>query len=174
MLDEIASPDEVSHPLTTTTSESTWESFERSSAVQPPKVDNIFVSEEHQNSSKNGELSTEDLKPSEPKAVARKSSKRNKWKPEEIKRLIKKRAELDDRFQAVKGRMVLWEEVASSLLDHGINRTPAQCKSLWASLVQKYEVTVVISFIIRELTDATFGDSRYEILVLMSLDFIVH
>ena len=156
MLDEIAKPDEVSHPLTYTTSESTWEPFEGSSAVQPLKIDNIFVSEEHLNSSKNGEMSTEELKPSEPKTVAHEPSKRNKWKPEEIKMLIKKRAELDDRFKAVKGRMVLWEEVAASLLDHGINRTPAQCKSLWASLVQKYEVTVVFSFIIRELTDTTF------------------
>uniref|UniRef100_A0A0E0GMY4 Metallo-beta-lactamase domain-containing protein n=1 Tax=Oryza nivara TaxID=4536 RepID=A0A0E0GMY4_ORYNI len=39
----------------------------------------------------------------------------------------------------VKGRMVLWEEISSSMLSQGISRTPAQCKSLWTSLVQKYE-----------------------------------
>ncbi|KAJ0972361.1 hypothetical protein J5N97_020320 [Dioscorea zingiberensis] len=72
---------------------------------------------------------------------AHKSAKRNKWKPEEIKRLIKKRTELDSRFQTAKARMVLWEEISADLLSHGINRSPPQCKSLWASLVQKYEAS---------------------------------
>lgn len=71
---------------------------------------------------------------------AKKSSKRNKWKPEEVKRLIRLRAGLDSKFQTVKSRMVLWEQIAADMLNHGINRTPAQCKSLWASLVHKYEV----------------------------------
>ncbi|KAJ4757995.1 Ribonuclease J 1 [Rhynchospora pubera] len=68
-----------------------------------------------------------------------KSTKRNRWKPEEISRLVKLRGELDDKFQTVKGRMVLWEEISSAMLSHGVDRTAAQCKSLWASLVQKYE-----------------------------------
>lgn len=66
--------------------------------------------------------------------------KRNKWKPEEVKKLIKMRGDFHSRFQVVKGRMALWEEISSSLLEDGITRSPAQCKSLWASLVQKYEV----------------------------------
>lgn len=73
-------------------------------------------------------------------AAAKAAAKRNKWKPEEIKKLIKKRSELDDRFRAVKARMVLWEEISASLLQHGVDRSPGQCKSLWSSLVQKYEV----------------------------------
>ncbi|KAL1814599.1 hypothetical protein ACET3Z_017173 [Daucus carota] len=66
-------------------------------------------------------------------------SKRNKWKPEEIKKLIKFRKELNSRFQVVKGRMALWEEISAALLADGIVRSAGQCKSLWASLTQKYE-----------------------------------
>lgn len=69
-----------------------------------------------------------------------KSAKRNKWKPEEIKKLIQFRGELSSRFQVLKGRMALWEEISANLLACGINRSPGQCKSLWASLTQKYEV----------------------------------
>ncbi|XP_059657378.1 ribonuclease J isoform X2 [Cornus florida] len=65
--------------------------------------------------------------------------KRNKWKPEEVKKLIKMRGKLHSRFQVVKGRMALWEEISAKLLTDGINRSPGQCKSLWASLIQKYE-----------------------------------
>ncbi|ONI08002.1 hypothetical protein PRUPE_5G152800 [Prunus persica] len=65
--------------------------------------------------------------------------KRNKWKPEEVEKLIKMRGKLRSRFQVVKGRMALWEEISRNLLADGINRSPGQCKSLWASLVQKYE-----------------------------------
>ncbi|XP_059302909.1 ribonuclease J isoform X2 [Lycium ferocissimum] len=65
--------------------------------------------------------------------------KRNRWKHEEIKKLIKLRGELHSRFQVVRGRMALWEEISSNLLSIGVNRSPGQCKSLWASLVQKYE-----------------------------------
>ncbi|KAJ3678136.1 hypothetical protein LUZ60_001939 [Juncus effusus] len=68
-----------------------------------------------------------------------KTVKKNKWKPEEISRLIKLRGELDEKFQSVKGRMVLWEQISSVLLDQGVDRSAGQCKSLWASLVQKYE-----------------------------------
>ena len=70
-----------------------------------------------------------------------KAVRRNKWKPEEIKILIKKRSEMDEKFRRVKARMVLWEEISADLLAHGVDRSPAQCKSLWSSLVQKYEVS---------------------------------
>ena len=69
-----------------------------------------------------------------------KSVKWNKWKPEEVKSLIKMRGELHSRFQVVRGRMALWEEISTNLMADGINRSPGQCKSLWTSLVQKYEV----------------------------------
>lgn len=66
--------------------------------------------------------------------------KRNKWKPEDVKKLIKMRGELHSRFQVVKGRMALWEEISGNLLGDGITRSAGECKSLWTSLVQKYEV----------------------------------
>lgn len=66
--------------------------------------------------------------------------KRNKWKPEEIKKLINFRRKLNSRFQVVKGRMALWEEISADLLADGIVRSAGQCKSLWASLTQKFEV----------------------------------
>ena len=65
---------------------------------------------------------------------------RNKWKPEEIIKLIRLRGESNGRFQVAKGRMALWQEISTTLSADGFNRTAAQCKSLWASLVQKYEV----------------------------------
>lgn len=69
-----------------------------------------------------------------------KSAKRKKWKPKEVKKLIKMRGELENTFKTVKGRMILWEEISTFLMNHGIERSPAQCKSLWSSLVQKYKV----------------------------------
>ncbi|KAK8680325.1 hypothetical protein V6N13_109273 [Hibiscus sabdariffa] len=74
---------------------------------------------------------------SQPKSL--KPAKRNKWKPEEVKKLIEMRGELHSRFQVVKRRMALWEEISANLLADGISRSPLQCKSTWASLVQKYE-----------------------------------
>ncbi|EPS67461.1 hypothetical protein M569_07313, partial [Genlisea aurea] len=67
------------------------------------------------------------------------AAKRNKWRPEEVKKLIEMRRKLHAEFQVVKGRMALWEEISSGLMVNGTTRTPGQCKSLWASLVQKYE-----------------------------------
>lgn len=84
----------------------------------------------------NGNESSEMPEP-QPKS---KPVKRNKWKPEEVEKLIKMRKELHSRFQVVKGRMALWEEISRDLLADGFNRSPGQCKSLWSSLVQKYEV----------------------------------
>lgn len=74
-----------------------------------------------------------------PQSKSSKAVKRNKWKPEEVKKLIKMRGELNNRFQVLKGRMALWEEISSNLLADGVSRSPGQCKSLWTSLVQKYE-----------------------------------
>ncbi|GJU30255.1 RNA-metabolising metallo-beta-lactamase family protein [Tanacetum coccineum] len=70
---------------------------------------------------------------------AKKPIKRNRWKPEEVRKFIKFRGELNTRFQVVKGRMALWEEISVNLSNEGFSRSPGQCKSLWASLVQKYE-----------------------------------
>lgn len=96
-----------------------------------PQQENISMLE------KDGNEGSEIPKP-QPKSS--KSIKRNKWKPEEIKQLIKIRGELHSRFQVLKGRMALWEEISTNLSTEGFNRSPGQCKSLWTSLVQKYEV----------------------------------
>lgn len=119
-------------------------SLKGSSAVQVSKVANGSVLEEHLKFSKDGKVGNGDnIKPSYPHPVTTKPAKRNKWKPEEIKQLIKMRGKLDYRFRTVKARMILWEEISDIMLKHGVNRTPAQCKSLWASLVQKYEVPLL-------------------------------
>ncbi|KAJ8748116.1 hypothetical protein K2173_012884 [Erythroxylum novogranatense] len=116
-----------------------WKSFVSSSQCDGSvKGDDSFSQEEHV---KDGSESSEDdsleMQTSQPKPS--KSVKRNKWKPEEIKKLIQMRGELHDRFQVVKGRMALWEEISCNLMANGMNRSPGQCKSLWASLTQKYE-----------------------------------
>ena len=76
--------------------------------------------------------------------------KRNRWKHDEIKKLIMLRGELHSKFQVVRGRMALWEEISSNLLSIGVDRSPGQCKSLWASLVQKYEVSISDSCVLLE------------------------
>ncbi|KAG5523082.1 hypothetical protein RHGRI_035031 [Rhododendron griersonianum] len=78
------------------------------------------------------EISTSGLKSSEP-------AKQNKWTPDEVMKLIDMRGQLHSRFQVVKRRMSLWEEISSNLLADGINRTPGQCRSQWTSLVKKYK-----------------------------------
>ncbi|XP_020217325.1 ribonuclease J isoform X2 [Cajanus cajan] len=83
------------------------------------------------------ECNSVDTSNSEPKSS--KSAKRNKWKHDEVRKLIGMRGELNDKFQVVKGRMALWEEISQNLLANGISRSPGQCKSLWTSLLQKYE-----------------------------------
>ncbi|KAM0946575.1 putative beta-lactamase transcription factor MYB family [Dioscorea sansibarensis] len=102
------------------------------------------TSEENPQHSENSKgCSEQTLNLSRSQQGGQKSSRRNKWKPEEIERLITKRAELDSRFQTTKARMALWDEVSADLLSHGINRSSSQCKSLWASLVQKYEASKI-------------------------------
>ncbi|CAA2933668.1 ribonuclease J isoform X2 [Olea europaea subsp. europaea] len=85
-------------------------------------------------------MENSELDPSTPKSRLKpKTAKRNKWKPEEVKQLIELRGELHSRFQVLRGRMALWEEISSNLLSDGITRSAGQCKSLWTSLIQKYE-----------------------------------
>lgn len=100
--------------------------------MSEPETDDNESSEDDNKSSDN-ERSSSGSKSS-------KGIKRNKWKPEEVKQLIKMRGELHSRFQVVKGRMALWREISTHLMNEGINRSPGQCKSLWTSLLQKYEV----------------------------------
>ena len=103
-------------------------------SVQPSK-NTLEISNGGEEGSDEGSLKTSNSSEKPLKPV-----KSNKWKPEEMKRLIKLRGQLHARFQVPKGRMALWEEISRSMLGDGMNRSPGQCKSLWASLVQKYEV----------------------------------
>ncbi|XP_057728052.1 ribonuclease J-like isoform X3 [Arachis stenosperma] len=128
-------------------SEEFWKPFIASSPVEKSiKANNGYVPrKEHKSNIKKDD--SEDIgeanfvKASSSELKSSKSGKRNKWKPEEIKKLINMRGKLHDRFQIVKGRMALWEEISQSLLADGISRSPGQCKSLWTSLVQKYQET---------------------------------
>ncbi|KAK8686306.1 hypothetical protein V6N13_125333 [Hibiscus sabdariffa] len=138
-----SSPDHAeNHTPNADDSDEFWKSFIKSSSpVDYLEKDTVLVQKgEHEPELESGgtassgdelEMSNSQLKSSKPK--------RNKWKPEEVKKLIKMRGDLHSRFQVVKGRMALWEEISTSLMEEGISRSPAQCKSLWASLVQKYE-----------------------------------
>ncbi|KAK5817723.1 Ribonuclease J [Gossypium arboreum] len=140
-----SSPDHAErHTHSTEDSDEFWKPFIKSSSP----IDNLendnngFIPiEEHKSELKSddaassgdvSELPSSQLKSSKP-------AKRNKWTSEEVKKLIKMRGELHSRFHVVKGRMALWEEISASLLADGISRSPVQCKSRWASLVQKYE-----------------------------------
>ncbi|KAH0975329.1 hypothetical protein GBA52_017228 [Prunus armeniaca] len=109
-----------------------WNAIVRLSTVDKSVVDKNGLAVQQEHLKKDGPDSSEIPNPSKP-------VKRNKWKPEEVEKLIKMRGKLRSRFQVVKGRMALWEEISRNLLADGINRSPGQCKSLWASLVQKYE-----------------------------------
>ncbi|XP_034909045.1 ribonuclease J isoform X1 [Populus alba] len=123
--------------------------FQKSSAPSSSPVNELVKSDEsmvppgeQKNKLKEDvvDSSDDDLLENENSRLKRsKSVKRNKWKPEEVKSLIKMRGELHSRFQVVRGRMALWEEISTNLMADGINRSPGQCKSLWTSLVQKYE-----------------------------------
>ncbi|KAL2515109.1 RNA-metabolising metallo-beta-lactamase family protein [Forsythia ovata] len=120
---------------------------------QVPDVDDDRLLDEEETSTKgNSDLLPEqeqkeaaktessELDSSTPKSRLKpKTAKRNKWKSEEVKKLIELRGELHSRFQVLRGRMALWEEISSNLLSDGMTRSAGQCKSLWTSLVQKYE-----------------------------------
>lgn len=120
-----------------------WKSFITPSTTEKSiKATNGYIPRKQQESQpiKDDSEDSEEGK-SEPKPS--KTVKRNKWKPEEVKKLIDMRGELNERFQVVKGRMALWEEISQKLLADGVNRSPGQCKSLWTSLIQKYEVCLI-------------------------------
>lgn len=121
-----------------------WKSFISSSVPNQSECNSDLLPEaEHREKAKE-ESSELDSGLPKPQLKSSKIAKRNKWKPEEVKKLIKMRGELHSRFQVLKGRMALWEEISLSLLADGISRSPGQCKSLWTSLVQKYEVGFII------------------------------
>lgn len=121
-----------------------WKSFVSSSEINQSdgKSDLIAEAEDRE---KTSEEETSEVENDLPKSRSKpsKTAKKNKWRPEEIQRMIQMRGELHSRFQVLKGRMALWEEISSSLLSEGITRSPAQCKSLWTSLLQKYEVRFI-------------------------------
>ncbi|XP_054806130.1 ribonuclease J isoform X2 [Prosopis cineraria] len=116
-----------------------WKSFiTPSTAEKSIKANNGYIPRKQQDSQLMKDDS-EDSGETKSEPMPSKTAKRNKWKPEEVKKLIVMRGELHERFQVVKGRMVLWEEISQKLLADGIHRSPGQCKSLWTSLIQKYE-----------------------------------
>nr|KAJ0228057.1 hypothetical protein LSAT_V11C100032530 [Lactuca sativa] len=114
---------------TTSVSDSTGIAVSDSDEFWKPYTDSDSVEQSESDSKDDSDSSNTSKKP----------LKRNRWKPEEVKKLIKFRGELNSRFQVVKGRMALWEEISGNLSTQGYNRSPGQCKSLWASLLQKYE-----------------------------------
>ncbi|XP_011024044.1 PREDICTED: uncharacterized protein LOC105125338 [Populus euphratica] len=104
--------------------------------------ENLVPPWEHVNELKeDGIISSDDdsLENQNSRSKRSKPVKRNKWKPEEVKSLIKMRGELHSRFQVVRGRMALWEEISANLMADGINHSPGQCKYLWTSLAKKYK-----------------------------------
>ncbi|KAF4377869.1 hypothetical protein CsatB_018253 [Cannabis sativa] len=120
-----------------------WKPFTTVSAIPVDNVveeNNDSISSQEQSLLENGGKesieTTTDSKPKPSKPV-----KRNKWTNQEVMKLIKLRGQLDGRFQVVKGRMALWEEISKEMLSDGMNRSPGQCKSRWTSLVQEYEDT---------------------------------
>ncbi|CAK8566245.1 unnamed protein product [Lathyrus sativus] len=121
-----------------------WKPFIASSVEKSIKANNGYVSRKDYKSNLKqddsegiDEAKSEEMSNAEPESS--KSVKKNRWKTEEVNKLIDLRSDLRDRFKVVKGRMALWEEISQSLLAVGISRSPGQCKSRWASLVQKYE-----------------------------------
>ncbi|KAI5562909.1 hypothetical protein POPTR_015G093600v4 [Populus trichocarpa] len=121
----------------------------RKSFIPPSPVNELVKSDEdlvppweHVNELKeDGTISSDDdsLENQNSRSKGSRPVKRNKWKPEEVKSLIKMRGELHSRFQVVRGRMALWEEISTNLMADGINHSPGQCKYLWTSLAKKYE-----------------------------------
>ncbi|XP_011073027.2 uncharacterized protein LOC105158090 isoform X3 [Sesamum indicum] len=116
-----------------------WKSFISPSGLKQSEGDSdLLPAAAHREKAKEESSELDSVLPKSRQTTS-KTAKRNKWKPEEVRKLIKLRGKLHSRFQVLKGRMALWEEISSSLLLDGIGRSPGQCKSLWASLVQKYE-----------------------------------
>ncbi|PSR89546.1 Ribonuclease [Actinidia chinensis var. chinensis] len=130
-----------SFSLNSEDSDDFWKSFVASSPIdQLVKDGNGLVPQEEHGEKLKKEINVDDsVGISKSQLKSSKSATRNKWKPEEVKKLIIMRGELHGRFLVVKRRMAFWEELSANLLADGVNRSPGQCKSLWTSLVQKYE-----------------------------------
>lgn len=140
----ISESSEGSSSVKSEDSDNFWKSFMDSSlgpTSEPGKSSDASGLTEDQIGNTIGEEVSEDESNESDDSLSKgsKSTKRNRWRSEEVKKLIRLRGDLHGRFQVARGRMALWEEISSSLLADGVNRTPGQCKSLWASLVQKYE-----------------------------------
>ncbi|KAH9325117.1 hypothetical protein KI387_005295, partial [Taxus chinensis] len=108
-----------------------------SSSVSSAPIANALKAEDKKLSSEVSNKSTETLDSST--TVLSPAKKRNKWKPHETLKLIEVRGNMDTEFKTGKKKKVLWEEISKTLLEHGIERGPDQCKSLWLSLVKKHE-----------------------------------
>ncbi|KAJ7553257.1 hypothetical protein O6H91_06G089900 [Diphasiastrum complanatum] len=65
--------------------------------------------------------------------------KKNRWKPSEIVKLIELRSQMECEFEKAKIKKPLWETISSHLSNSGHERNYGQCKSMWVSLVTKYE-----------------------------------
>ncbi|KAG8388085.1 hypothetical protein BUALT_Bualt02G0088500 [Buddleja alternifolia] len=115
-----------------------WKSYIVSSEPNQSNSD-LLPEVEHREKAKE-EISKLDSGSPDSSQQPSKPAKRNKWEPEEIKKLIKTRGELHSKFQVLKGRMALWKEISSNLSSDGISRSPGQCKYLWTALVHKYEI----------------------------------
>ncbi|XP_052176731.1 ribonuclease J isoform X2 [Diospyros lotus] len=118
-----------------------WRAYMVSSPIEQQEKDSngSVPQEEHREKIKKETKADDLVETPKSQLKSSKSAKRNKWKPDEVKKVITMRGELHSRFQVAKRRMALWEEISVSLLADGISRSPGQCKSLWTSLVQKYE-----------------------------------
>ena len=99
-------------------SDDSWKAFVTSSSPvdEVAKANNGFIPRSKHVSmvEKDGVESSKDESSKLPNSS--KPVKRNKWKPEEVKKLINLRGELHSKFQVVKGRMALWEQISGSLL----------------------------------------------------------
>lgn len=65
-------------------------------------------------------------------------TKRQRWKTPEIWVLFQVRSRMEQQFEATRQKKALWEVVATSLAEQGVNRTPDQCKYMWTSLLKKH------------------------------------
>ncbi|XP_057846342.2 ribonuclease J isoform X1 [Cryptomeria japonica] len=124
-------------PETSTEARYYKDQVDRISSSMPPIIlDNSSKVGDEKWSAEFSYQSTESLSASV--TVHSPAKKRNKWKRNETLLLIEIRGNMDTQFKTEKAK-VLWEEVSKTLLEHGIERGPDQCKSLWQSLVKKHE-----------------------------------
>ncbi|KAK6153971.1 hypothetical protein DH2020_013610 [Rehmannia glutinosa] len=115
-----------------------WKSFIVSPALDQSEG-NINLLLEAKREEKAKEESSK-LDPVPPVSVQKppKPVNRNKWKPEEVKMLIKMRGELHTSFQVLRGEWLSGKRYLEFIVKWH-QSSPGQCKAQWASLVQKYE-----------------------------------